>query len=55
MVNHFMVKDETQEYEENIAKVLNRIVSLCKQSGLKDLAKKGEHTLRKYSNSKKLR
>ncbi|MFX1496693.1 MAG: hypothetical protein ACFFBH_04120 [Promethearchaeota archaeon] len=50
-----MVKDETQEYEENIAKILNRVVTLSKQSGLIDLAKKGEHALRKYYKSKRLR
>jgi len=50
-----MVKDEILEHEENIAKILNRVVLLCKQSGLIDLAKKGENTLKKYSGSKDIR
>ncbi|MFW9770809.1 MAG: hypothetical protein ACFFFB_05320 [Candidatus Heimdallarchaeota archaeon] len=48
-----MVKNKIQEHEENIAKILDRVISFCKQSGFIDLAQKGEYTLRKYSNSKK--
>jgi len=50
-----MTKDDLLEHEENIAKVLDRIVLLCKQTGLKDLAKKGEHTLKNYSKLKNLK
>lgn len=50
-----MIKDDLLKHEENIAKVLDRIVSLCKQTGLTDLAKKGEQILKYYSKSKNLR
>jgi len=40
---------------QNIAEILNRVVLLCKQTGLIDLAKKGENTLKKYSDSKAIR
>jgi len=42
-------------HEENIAKILNRVVSLCKENGLRDLAEKGEKVLKNYSKSKELR
>jgi hypothetical protein len=41
--------------EENIAKILGRIVSLCKQTDLTDLAKKGEKVLKNYDKAKTLR
>ncbi|MFX0026434.1 MAG: hypothetical protein ACFE8M_08450 [Candidatus Hermodarchaeota archaeon] len=50
-----MTEDDLLKHEENIAKVLDRIVSLCKQTGLTDLAEKGEQVLKYYSKSKKLR
>ncbi|MGB5912813.1 MAG: hypothetical protein WBH31_16595 [Promethearchaeia archaeon] len=50
-----MTKDDLLKHEENIAKVLDHIVSLCKQTGLIDLAKKGEQVLKYYSKSKNLR
>jgi hypothetical protein len=42
-------------YEKNIAKILDRVISLCKQSNLTDLAKKGEEVLKTYENANKLR
>ena len=50
-----MIKDDLLEHEENIAKVLDHIVSLCKQTGLTDLAKKNKQILKYYSKSKNLR
>jgi len=50
-----MTEDDMLEHEENIAKVLDRFVSLCKQTGLIDLAKKGERTLKNYSKLKNIR
>ena len=43
------------KHEENIAKILSRIISLCKQTELTDLAKKGEQFLKTYENAKKIR
>lgn len=43
------------KHEENIAKILNRVVSLCKQTDLTDLAKKGEQVLKNYDKAKTLR
>ena len=43
------------KHEENIAKILSKVISLCKQSNLTDLAKKGEQVLKTYDNVKKLR
>lgn len=43
------------KHEENIAKILGNVISLCKQTELTDLAKKGEQVLRAYENAKKFR
>jgi hypothetical protein len=43
------------KHEENIAKILGRVISLCKQTDLTDLAKKGEQVLKTYENAKKIR
>ena len=40
---------------KNIAKILDRVISLCKESNLTDLAKKGEEVLKTYENAMKLR
>jgi hypothetical protein len=39
-------------HEENIAKILGRVISLCKQTDLTDLAKKGEQVLKTYEKAK---
>ena len=49
------MKDGSIKHEENIAKILGQVISLCKQSNLTDLAKKGEQVLKTYENAKKLR
>ncbi|MFX0058558.1 MAG: hypothetical protein ACFE85_00170 [Candidatus Hodarchaeota archaeon] len=49
------MENEFLKHEENIAKILNRVVSLCKQTGLSELAKKGEDVLKNYDKLKKLR
>ncbi|MFW9936985.1 MAG: hypothetical protein ACFFA8_13145 [Promethearchaeota archaeon] len=46
MENNFL------KHEENIAKILNRVVSLCKQTGLTELANKGEEVLKNYNKVK---
>lgn len=43
------------KHEENIAKILGRIVSLCKQTDLADLAEKGEQVLKNYDKAKTFR
>ena len=43
------------KHEKNIAKILGRVISLCKQTELTDLAKKGEQVLKAYENTKKMR
>jgi hypothetical protein len=43
------------KHEENIAKILSRVVSLCKQTDLTDLSKKGEQVLKNYDKAKTLR
>ena len=43
------------KHEENIAKILGRVVSLCKQANLTDITKKGEQVLKKYDKAKILR
>lgn len=49
------MEDVLSKHEENIAKILDRVVSFCKQANLIDLAKKGEDVLKSYQNAKKLR
>jgi len=49
------MEERLVKHEENIAKILDRVVSLCKKSELTDLAKKGEQVLKAYENTKKLR
>ena len=49
------MEERLVKYEENIAKILDRVISLCKQTDLTDLAKKGEQVLKTYENAKKLR
>ena len=49
------MEENSLSHEENIVKILDRVVSLCKQSNLTDLAKKGEHVLKTYENAKKIR
>jgi len=49
------MENEFLKHEENIAKILNQVVSLCKQSGLSELAKKGEEVLKHYDKAKKFR
>jgi len=50
-----MVKDDIREHEENIAKILSRVISISKQNQLVDLAKKGERALKNYNKSKNMR
>ncbi len=47
--------EENFKHEENIAKILGRIVSLCKQTDLTGLAKKGEQVLKNYDKAKAVR
>lgn len=49
------MEEKFLKHEENIAKILGRVVSLCKQTDLTDLAKKGEHVLKNYDKAKTLR
>jgi hypothetical protein len=42
-------------HEENIAKILNKMVFEFKSKGLDELARKGEKILKNYQNSQKLR
>lgn len=49
------MEERSINHEENIAKILDRVVSLCKQSELMDLAKKGERVLKAYKNAQKIR
>jgi len=44
-----------ERHEENIAKILDQVVSLCKKNGFSELAEKGENTLKKFNQAKKLR
>jgi hypothetical protein len=48
------MENEFLKHEENIAKILNRVVSLCKQTGLIELANKGEEVLNNYNKVKEL-
>ena len=50
-----IMQDNVINHEENIAKILNRVVSLCEKTGLSELVKKGEKVLENYDKSKKLR
>jgi len=43
------------KHEENIAQILDRVVSLCKKNGFFELAEKGESTLKKFNRAKKMR
>ncbi len=49
------MEEKFLKHEENIAKIIGRIVSLCKQTDLTDLAKKGEQVLKNYDKTKTLR
>ncbi len=49
------MEEKFLKHEENIAKILGRVVSLCKQTDLTDLAKKGEQVLKNYDKAKTLR
>jgi len=49
------MEEKFLKHEENIAKILGRIVSLCKQTELTNLAKKGEQVLKNYDKAKTLR
>jgi len=49
------MEENSLRYEKNIAKILDRVISLCKQSNLTDLAKKGEQVLKTYENAKEFR
>ncbi len=49
------MQDDIINHEENMAKILNRVISLCEKTGLRELAKKGEKVLKNYDKSKKLR
>ncbi len=49
------MEEKFLKHEENIAKILGRVVSLCKQTDLTDLAKKGEYVLKNYDKAKTLR
>lgn len=39
-------------HEDNIAKILDRIVTMCKQNGFDEAAQKGEEALKKYIKTK---
>ena len=43
------------KHEENIAKTLDSVIYICKQTELTDLAKKGEQVLKAYESAKNLR
>jgi hypothetical protein len=47
------MKDDIVKHEENIANILNRVISLCKKTGYLDVAKKGEKILKNYDNFRK--
>jgi hypothetical protein len=49
------MEEHAIKHEENIAKILGKVISLCKQTDLTDLANKGEQVLKAYENAKKLR
>lgn len=49
------MEEKFSKHEENIAKILGHIVSLCKQTDLTALAKKGEQVLKNYDKAKTLR
>jgi len=49
------MEERLVKHEENIAKILGRVISLCNQTDLTDLAKKGEQVLKTYENAKKIR
>ncbi|MFX1287385.1 MAG: hypothetical protein ACFFFY_02335 [Promethearchaeota archaeon] len=49
------MKEHSINHEENIAKILGQVISLCKQTELMDLAKKGEQVLKAYKNAQKIR
>ena len=49
------MEENFSKHEDNIAKILGRIVSLCKQTELNNLAKKGEQVLKNYDKAKTLR
>ncbi|MCK4383907.1 MAG: hypothetical protein KAW66_11475 [Candidatus Lokiarchaeota archaeon] len=49
------MEENSLRHEKNIAKILDRVISLCKQSNLTDLAKKGEQVLKTYENAKNFR
>jgi hypothetical protein len=49
------MEEHVIKHEENIAKILGRVISLCKQTELTDLAKKGEQVLKAYESAKKFR
>lgn len=46
------MEDHLLEHEENIAKILDRFVTVCKQNGLSELADKGERVLKHYHHTK---
>jgi len=48
-----IMKDDIVKHEENIANILNRVISLCKKTGYLDVAKKGEKILKNYDNFRK--
>ena len=43
------------KHEENLSKLLSRAVQMFRQTGLDDLAAKGEKILRNYTNAMSLR
>jgi hypothetical protein len=58
MVINFLENDmepKFPENDENITELLNKVVSMCKQSGLSDLATKCDKILKNYQESKIIR
>ncbi len=49
------MEEHVIKHEENIAKILGKVISLCKQTELTDLANMGEQVLEAYESTKRLR
>ena len=54
MLITFLENDMEQKFtenDENIAKLLNKVVSMCRQTGLSELATKCDKILKNYKKS----
>ncbi len=55
MYHHNIMEENLINQDENIRDVLNRIVSLCKQTGMSELASKCDKILKNYEKARALR